>query len=250
MTKQIHYMDYYIDGRRQSNLGFYREVFGYVEIVLRNVPIQGRIERNVYFINNVNEDKIWIGEITFLDGIGQVRLKIGESLKGGMLYIPILNNSYVACEECNSVKEIVQVVAHSAEETKNRKKENKIEPVPEADKWKEIYKSYPNVHIFPQAQTVLIKPKDMLILHRDYHGLVTNSFLLHAYYNYRQLILSYEEDERYYLGVPGVYYERESQLAALYGFTRFENGESTLENGNKREVYAGCFGYYLKRVEI
>lgn len=46
----------------------------------------------------------------------------------------------------------------------------------------------------------------------------------------------------FYLGVPGVYFEREKQAALMFGFEGFESGE-----GKSNE---GGFGYYMKRVDI
>lgn len=120
------------------------------------------------------------------------------------------------------------------------------------DKWQQLLKMYPQVHICPEAQCILIRPKDAVILTTKYHELATNSFVLHAYYNYRQLLLfRYAQNSvRYYLGVPGVYYEREQRIAQMFGFEGFENGEARMQQDADRKVYQGCFGYYMKRVEI
>lgn len=176
---------------------------------------------------------------------------MGISMGKNILYIDYYVDKPTSADDNEKSEKCILNVNESHQKVEGEELHPQIEPVIEADKWKQIYKSYPNVHIFPHTQAVLIKPKDIIILHRDYHGLAANSFLLHAYYNYRQLLLFRDnEDERYFLGVPGVYYERERQLAALYGFVEFENGESQLENGNRRDVYTGCFGYYKKWVEI
>ena len=46
----------------------------------------------------------------------------------------------------------------------------------------------------------------------------------------------------FFLGVPGVYYEREKMVALMFGFEAFECC------GGKAEP--GKFGYYLRRVRI
>ena len=76
--------------------------------------------------------------------------------------------------------------------------------------------------------------------------------MLHAYYNYRQLLLfRYAQDGiEYYLGVPGVYYEREQRIAQMFGFEGFENGEARMQQDADSKLYRGCFGYYMKHVEI
>lgn len=120
------------------------------------------------------------------------------------------------------------------------------------DKWQQLLKLYPQIHICPEAQCILIRPKDAVILTRKYHELATNSFVLHAYYNYRQLLLFryMQNPVRYYLGVPGVYYEREQRIAQMFGFEGFENGEARMQQDADTKVYKGCFGYYMKQVEI
>ena len=98
--------------------------------------------------------------------------------------------------------------------------------------------------------------------------MANNSFLLHGFYNYRHIILGREpleeadgdgtakgaEKEKanqgkkrekygnFYLGVPGVYYEREKMVALMFGFEAFECCGGRAEPGK--------FGYYLRRVKI
>lgn len=115
------------------------------------------------------------------------------------------------------------------------------------NKWQQLMRGYPQVHICEGAQSILIKPKDIMVLREEYHGLSSNSFLLHAYYNYRQLLLfRYKESDEYYLGVPGIYYERELRLAMMFGFEGFEAGGEEGEGCDNR----GRFGYFMKRVGI
>ena len=73
--------------------------------------------------------------------------------------------------------------------------------------------------------------------------MANNSFLLHGYYNYKHLILSRLEkrgNATYYIGVPGNFYEREKQVALLFGFESFECAEEPAR--------AGDYGYYMMRV--
>ena len=114
------------------------------------------------------------------------------------------------------------------------------------DKWEQLNKIYPHIHPFGDSREYLsIKPRDFIIFSKKYQSLVQNSFLLHGYYNYGHVILSRikeREDESFYLGVPGVYYDREKQAALMFGFEGFESGCEYATDGG--------FGYYMKRVEI
>lgn len=109
------------------------------------------------------------------------------------------------------------------------------------DKWEQILDTYEQIHPYGDERVyVKLEPKDFVILQSRYQHLVNNSFLLHGFYNYRYVILGKEQD--YYLGVPGVFYEREKMVALMFGFEAFE-----CPGGNVR---AGEFGYYLRKVEL
>ena len=109
------------------------------------------------------------------------------------------------------------------------------------DKWEQILDTYENIHPYGDERVYIkLEPKDFVILQSKYQHLVNNSFLLHGFYNYRYIILGKEQD--YYLGVPGVFYEREKMVALMFGFEAFE-----CPGG---DVKAGEFGYYLRKVEI
>ena len=128
---------------------------------------------------------------------------------------------------------------------KEDKKIKIIEPIHE-NKWEQLCKKYQQIHPFPNKKVFLsIKPDDFIILQQGYQKLVHNSFLLHGFYNYGHMILgklNNEEEAPVYIGVPGVYYEREKQAAQMFGFVGFESTE--------HPVQAGSYGYYMIEVEI
>jgi len=119
------------------------------------------------------------------------------------------------------------------------------------DKWKQLESVFPHIHPFGDSRDFLsVKPKDFVVLTKEYQPLAGNSFLLHGYYNYNHIILGKikcDSDKGdcsgdYYIGVPGVYYEREKAVAVMFGFDSFES--------NREPAATGTFGYYMKRVEI
>ena len=86
---------------------------------------------------------------------------------------------------------------------------------------------------------------DFVILQSNAYRLVQNSFLLHGYFNYDHLILaqvSRKSGSQYYIGVPGNFYEKEKQVAIMYGFSSFECRREPAEEGD--------FGYYMIKVEL
>lgn len=109
------------------------------------------------------------------------------------------------------------------------------------NKWEQLLTTYERIHPYGDNRIyVKLEPKDFIVLRENYQHLVNNSFLLHGFYNYRYLILGKEKD--FYLGVPGVFYEREKMVALMFGFEAFE-----CEGGEAEE---GKFGYHLRKVEI
>lgn len=113
------------------------------------------------------------------------------------------------------------------------------------DKWEQILASYDRIHPYGDSRVyVKIAPKDFIILSSNCQHLVNNSFLLHGFYNYRYVILGRGEKSLrdYFLGVPGVFYEREKMVALMFGFEAFE-----CEGGDPKP---GDFGYYLRKVEL
>lgn len=132
----------------------------------------------------------------------------------------------------------------AAQETMKAQAPMSLPPVEglKEDKWEQILDTYDCIHPYGDERVyVKLEPKDFLILSSKYQHLVNNSFLLHGFYNYRHVVLG-KEGEAYYLGVPGVFYEREKMVALMFGFEAFECASG--------EPKAGEFGYYLRRVEL
>jgi len=114
------------------------------------------------------------------------------------------------------------------------------------DKWSQIWEMLPHIRPFGDDREYLrIGLQDMLILSGKYYRLVENSFLLHGFYNYEHLIMTRmcrRGMEKYYIGVPGNYYEREKQVAVWFGFESFEPKAEPATEGD--------FGYYMISVDI
>lgn len=111
---------------------------------------------------------------------------------------------------------------------------------PQPDKWEVIKKKYPILYPFRgQGPYVSIKPVDLQLLDQKYHHLSDNSYLMHAFYRYRHMILGEYAQEKgtfFYVGVPGEFIKKEQSSAAMFGFEGYE--------------HSGDLGYYLYRVEL
>jgi len=114
------------------------------------------------------------------------------------------------------------------------------------DKWQQLWAIYPHIKPFQDEREYLsIGPADFVLFSSDSYRMVNNSFLLHGYYNYRHLLLARLErkgEAVYYVGVPGSYFEKEKQVAIMFGFESFECAEEPAQPGD--------FGYYMMRAQI
>lgn len=114
------------------------------------------------------------------------------------------------------------------------------------DKWRQLSAIYPHIRPFRDERDYLsLGPADFVLFTEESYRTVNNSFLLHGYYNYHHLILTRMErrgESVYYLGVPGSYFEREKQVAVMFGFESFECAEEPAQEGD--------FGYYMMKVSL
>lgn len=151
---------------------------------------------------------------------------------------------HIAVERRRQQETVVAQETARVEETQRIQPSMSLPPMEglKEDKWEQILDTYDCIHPYGDERIyVKLEPKDFLILSSKYQHLVNNSFLLHGFYNYRHVILGKEQGS-YYLGVPGVFYEREKMVALMFGFEAFECASG--------EPKAGEFGYYLRRVEL
>ncbi len=114
------------------------------------------------------------------------------------------------------------------------------------DKWMQLSAMYPHIQPFGDDRDYLsLNPSDFVLFPAKNYRAVNNSFLLHGYYNYHHLILARVEHRGrnlYYIGVPGNYYDREKQVAMMFGFESFESESEPVKTGD--------FGYYMMRTEL
>lgn len=93
-----------------------------------------------------------------------------------------------------------------------------------------------------------ISRKDLARLPRKEWRLANNSFLLHGFYNYHHL-LYIEEGENCWIGVPGIFHEKEQAAARAFGFPQFHRiTEGTLELSGEETNLIEDFGYWCRAV--
>ena len=93
----------------------------------------------------------------------------------------------------------------------------------------------------PQAQIDRIDLADIRRLFPTKQYYANNSFVIHGFMNYSHLIVK-TEDNKKYLGVPGIYEKPEEMMAKLFGFTEFVDEKTHSESQTE-----GAFGYWLSQ---
>lgn len=88
-----------------------------------------------------------------------------------------------------------------------------------------------------------ITPEDARALARCDRGLLNNHFLRYGYTQYGHLLLGRrEKDNRYILGVPGMYERQEAMMAGMYGFPYFKETKGGQQSDRR-------FGYWYRLID-
>lgn len=116
--------------------------------------------------------------------------------------------------------------------------------------WEELCREHKPVALFEEwdMQCIQLELKDLRSLPKKYWYLGNNSFLLHGFFNYRYLLLGRTAEERWFLGVPGVYQRQERVMAAIFGFPEFfAAGPGGERGGGRKPVnHFGCWVRYIE----
>jgi len=90
-----------------------------------------------------------------------------------------------------------------------------------------------------------VSPEKLKCLNQNEIDIAGNSFLLHGYYNFRHILFGRVRDNldntKYFIGVPGMYCNRERYMASMFGFNNFKKSH--------RSDYANpYFGYWYQEI--
>lgn len=141
-------------------------------------------------------------------------------------------------EEC----EQIEIQERKPEEVSEKVREEPQEELRELEE--------PVEYITPSSRRYeKIQRQDLSRLPRKEWRLANNSFLLHGFYNYHHL-LYIEEDEKTWIGVPGIFHEREMAAANAFGFTEFIRPiDMNIELSEEEKNTYDDFGYWCRQVE-
>lgn len=279
MKRLICYLYEYQEGRRIRNIGFCKVEISEDESV---ISIHGKgwgmnspkkLALYLFWRENGNCYGVYQGELSNIspalnyrlvytvDDLGsKERYNMTEGIilcgENGPQYAAVWTDEDV---DINRMKEVgKENVEH--EEGQQEKEEQESGDMPEEPEISEIVdeteeENEPDFEVKEQEyeekcrfQCTKIQRQDLSRLIRREWQLANNSFLLHGYYNYHHLAFL-QEGETLYLGVPGVYSEKERRAAQAFGFPGFINYEEEmmeLKDGD-RETNPD-FGYWCRQV--
>lgn len=108
----------------------------------------------------------------------------------------------------------------------------------------------PEAYVTPNSRMYeKIQRQDLSRLPRREWKLANNSFLLHGFYNYHHL-LYIEEEGQIWIGVPGIYHEKEKAAANAFGFTEFQRlADVEVELSDEEQNTYEEFGYWCRKIE-
>lgn len=125
---------------------------------------------------------------------------------------------------------------------------------PEYD-WQNIWESLAQnrtlYHPFDDraAVCIQIELKHLRELPKCYWYLGNNSFLLHGFFNYHYLVVGRTGEDRWFLGVPGIYQRQERVMAAIFGFPEFLAMAQEEKNGEENGEPLNRFGCWCRYIE-
>lgn len=174
-----------------------------------------------------------------------------EAENGVEKFFPAPSDSLPSEKEASGEKEApveseMQAAWERPEEAKER-----IEPEdPRRKQWEYLVSHFPAVRYEDAGGSLLsgvrLGSRELSRIPRDKWGLGNNSFLLHGFYQHHHLLLLRKEEEdrvNYYIGVPGIYNEKEQMLASMFGFEEFKVMKAPEKGGNPG---GGSLGYWCR----
>lgn len=117
--------------------------------------------------------------------------------------------------------------------------------------WEDLTKNRMLHHPFEdrEAECIQIELKHLRELPRRYWYLGSNSFFLHGFFNYQYLVVGKTGEDRWFIGVPGIYQRQERVMAAVFGFTEFLAMASDHKRKEEEQEPINQFGCWIRYIE-
>ncbi len=275
MQQFIRYLYEYDNGKRVRNIGFVK-VEKQEDKCTMHIHGKGvefgtdrKIEVFVFFAMSDINVRVSQGSVDNTNPIIHFILKFEaedmggqeafEAMRGvilenntGKRYVAVWDNADVDVDGMLSQKEWEQSQATPEEQPEMPEPKPEVvqpempEPKPDPEPMREMETD----EYIPQPERTYekISRQDLARLPRKEWRLANNSFLLHGFYNYHHL-LYIKEGENCWIGVPGIYHEKEQAAARAFGFPQFHRiTDGVLELSDEETNTYEDFGYWCRSV--
>ena len=138
---------------------------------------------------------------------------------------------------------------HSSEETiRAQIQAASLDAVRVRDGFEAIFKNADFIDAFDDDyyyNCVEVTPEQLKMLPVEDEAIINNSYLVHGYYNFKHILFGKvrenDNNTRYFIGVPGMYCNRERFMASMFGFRNFKKSH--------RSDYSNpYFGYWYQEI--
>ncbi len=230
MEQFIQYLYEYENGERARNLGF-----------MKVEPKMDKVEIQIYSKQLDDVFGIW-----FRKPDGTCYIAAWENPDECASTLAGAEMQKMEVQEPQDVERISLWDQKSREKGPEAPAESEMELTESAAEWSNPEDTYipPSTRTFEKIQR-----QDLSRLPRKEWRIANNNFLLHGYYNYHHLLFIKDEGKMW-LGVPGIYHEREKMAAESFGFPEFIRlTDYEMELSEEEKNTAEDFGYWCRQVE-
>lgn len=265
-NRNIAYMYAYNNGIKNRNAGFakseIRNGLLKVHVNMKGAYFDGGncFDVHVFFRQGRNVCGIYLGSMNICEGTGEFRyMGLADNIQnssvcwdrlGGVFLSRNGDRAKIFAGEWDDKPVDTDAIRFGDEwqDAEDERIYEAAEKVQETDPWEELYREREKVLLFSEDEIydcIEIEPADIDNLPNVNWGLRNNSFLNHAYYSFRHLIIGKQRfpgGDRYIIGVPGIYTGRDRSMASMYGFNHFKFSM-------RSDICLSQFGYWYTELK-
>lgn len=277
----VSYMFSYENGRKKDNVGYAR-IENYNDECRIQIHIKDMVKREqkasvyLFYREEGRMQGIFVKEMLILDGLGECKIaadskNIGNSgcdfEKIGGIIVYITANRFWGTEWDDKPiygfepeREEIDLKAAVLEENEELREVEEdyyekqmgcglceADEIPEAKQREDCFAGFTKLYPFYESEKecVGITPKELCQISPLLKEWEDNCFVQYGYNRFRHILLLRKkgETESYFIGVPGMFWQREEQMAVTYGFDKFVPMR-------KKTAGYGDFGYWCQEVRM
>ena len=171
-------------------------------------------------------------------------MSVGKSEMVQMKQTEVASENVTASEDIKAAGTAVEVPVETQHLQPKARRADSTQP----DPFEKLFMRADYIDVFDDDyfyDCMEISPEKLKSLNLKELDIAGNSFLLHGYYNFRHILFGRVRDNldntKYFIGVPGMYCNRERYMASMFGFNNFKKSH--------RSDYANpYFGYWYQEI--